>query len=188
MKIHYMPLYIVSIIFSMYSTYAQNKDQVSIHNVLRVNFVNPALEYEIRTGNRSAVSIGAGMGYGGSYRELEIQEANGLSYIISPFLDVQHKWFYNREKRVGLGKNIAFNSGNFISLRGISRFSSLAENVVRTDNIDFAIGPTWGLQRAFGKLHFLFDVGPQYYFDSTGNNGFFPLMVQINLGYNLNSK
>lgn len=125
------------------------------------------------------------MPIGGSYRELEISSSDGFNFIISPFLDLQYKFLYNRDKRKVKNKNLNYNSGNFFSLRGIIRGSSISENVVRTDNVDFAIGPTWGFQRSFKKIHFLLDFGPQYYFDSVGNDGFFPLMIQLNLGLNL---
>ncbi|NER11781.1 hypothetical protein GWK09_14740, partial [Muriicola jejuensis] len=72
------------------------------------------------------------------------------------------------------------------SLRLVSRGPSIAENVGRTSDFDFAIGPTWGIQRKFSKnLHLLFDVGPQYYFDTEGNGNIWPIMVQINIGFDL---
>lgn len=184
MKIQH--LYIIFLSINLLS--AQESSDSKTKNVFRVNFVNPSLEYELKTGNNAVISAGAGIGYGGSYRELELQGANGLVHIIAPFIDIQQKWFYNRNKRISNDKSVEYNSGNYISFRGISRFASIAENVTRTDDVDFAIGPTWGLQRSFNKIHFLFDIGPQYYFDSKGNNGFFPLMIQINVGFNLSSK
>lgn len=174
-------------VWSIGSILAQDNDDLTVENIFRVNFLNPALEYELKTGDFSVLSAAGGIGYSGSYRELEVQGANGFAYVISPFIEVQHKWYYNRTKRASKGKNMAFNSGNYFSLRGISRFGSIAENVTRTDNMDFAFGPTWGLQRSFNKVHFLFDVGPQYYFDTLGNSGFFPIMVQINIGLNLSN-
>ncbi|WP_228236851.1 hypothetical protein [Allomuricauda sp. M10] len=173
------------LVLSVSSILAQDDDDLGVGNIFRVNFINPALEYELKIGGFSVLSAAGGIGYSGSYRELEVQGANGFAYIISPFLDIQHKWFYNRTKRAASGKYIGYNSGNYFSLRGISRFGSIAENVTRTDNVDFAIGPTWGLQRSNSKLHFLFDIGPQYYTDTVGNSGFFPIMIQINIGLNL---
>ncbi len=179
--------HVLVIIFSMNLLSAQDSSNSETQNVFRINFINPALEYELKTGKNAVISGAVGIGYGGSYRELEVQGANGLVYIVSPFIDIQHKWLYNRNKRVSKGKNVGYNSGNFFSVRGISRLSSITENVTRTDNVDFAIGPTWGLQRSYKKIHLLFDIGPQYYFDTIGNSGFFPLMIQINIGLNLSS-
>ena len=85
-----------------------------------------------------------------------------------------------------MNKTLSNNSGNFISLRAITRGWSIAENVTRSDDFDFAVGPTWGFQRTWtNNIRLLMDIGPQYYFDSKGNSGFFPFMIQINIGYNL---
>jgi len=167
---------------------AQENQAEPVENMLRINFVNPALEYEHKTSKSSVMSGAAGIGYGGSYRELEVSNANGLVYVISPFVDLQHKWYYNRNKRLSKGKSNEGNAGNYFSLRGITRFAAISENITRTDDFDFAIGPTWGLQRSYGKIHFLLDFGPQFYFDSIGNSGFFPIMVQINIGLNFKKK
>ena len=153
--------------------------------VFRVNILNPGAEIELPTSNNATFSAGLGIGYGGGYPDLTFNDS-GFIYIISPFIDLQHKWFYNFEKRSGRNKTTENNSANFFSLRLISRGPSIAENVGRTSDFDFAVGPTWGIQRKFNKnLHLLFDVGPQYYFDTEGNGNIWPIMVQINIGFDL---
>lgn len=154
-------------------------------NVFRINFINPGVEYEWAIGKQQTLGFNLGVGYGGSYPNLDVGGSNGFIYIISPFFDLQFKQFYNRKKRLQKGRPINYNSGNFISARLLARGASIADNVTRTDNKDFAIGPTWGFQRNYGKMHLLFDIGPYYYFDTKGNNGFFPLIFQINIGFNL---
>lgn len=166
------------------TTYAQEKTY-NTEKVWRINFLNPAAELEIPTGNHSTFSTGLGVGYGGGYPDLTYAD-NGIIYIIAPFLDVQQKWFYNFNKRMGKNKTVENNSGNFISARFITRGNSIAENVHRTSDFDFAFGPTWGIQRKYGEnFHLLFDVGPQYYFDTEGNANIFPIMIQLNLGFDL---
>lgn len=98
------------------------------------------------------------------------------------------KQFYNFKTRDEKGKNISGNSGNFISARITSRGPSISDNVFRKSDVDFAVGPTWGIQRKYGNINFLFDLGPQFYFDIDGNAGFWPLMAQLNIGFNLNPK
>lgn len=159
--------------------------EITTTNKFRVNFLNPAIELDRVTGKKSILTTGIGVGYGGGYPDLTFG-GSGFIYIISPFLDVQQKWFTNLEKRNQKGKNTANNSGNFISLRLLVRGESLAENVIRTSNTDFAIGPTWGIQRSFGEnFHFLFDIGSVYYFDTEGNGNIFPINLQFNIGYNI---
>lgn len=168
--------------------YAQEKTDVSTEKVWRINFFNPAIELELPTGDYSTFSSALGIGYGGGYPDLTSAD-NGFIYIIAPFADLQQKWFYNLNKRSRKNRNTENNSGNFVSLRFIARGNSIADNVTRTSNFDFAIGPTWGIQRKYGKnFHLLFDVGPQYYFDTNGNGNIWPIMLQLNLGFDFKKK
>ncbi|OBQ54601.1 hypothetical protein JJL45_14360 [Tamlana sp. s12] len=175
------------LVFGLLTTlnYAQEKNNIGTEKIWRVNFLNPAIELEIPTGQFSTFSSALGIGYGGGYPDLTYG-GSGWIYIISPFADFQHKWFYNRNKRNLKNRTTENNSGNFVSLRFITRGNSIVENVNRTSNFDFAFGPTWGIQRKYGKnFHLLFDVGPQYYFDTNGNGNIFPIMFQLNLGFDL---
>lgn len=154
--------------------------------IFRINFLNPGIEYEIPTGNNSTFSIGTGIGYSVSYPHTDIGKSSGLITSFNLYLDIQHKWFYNFNKRKKKNLTVSNNSANFISGRALIRGESLFGNSNGTDKVDFAVGPTWGIQRKYGKnFHLLFDIGPIYYFDINGNNGFFPLMIQLNLGFDL---
>jgi hypothetical protein len=169
-------------------SYGQEKSDVETEKVWRMNFLNPAVELELPTGSYSTFSSAVGIGYGIGYPDLTYA-GNGFIIIISPFADFQQKWFYNLKKRDRKNKKTENNSGNFVSLRFVSRGNSIVSNVYRTSNFDFAIGPTWGLQRTYGKkFHLLFDIGPQYYFDTKGNGNVWPIMFQLNLGFNLEKK
>ncbi len=96
---------------------------------------------------------------------------------------------YSRNYMASKGKSLLYNSGNYWGMRLLTNFKEIeSQNIIRKDDIDFAFGPTWGLQRAYNNFHFLFDLGPVYYFDTKGNSGFFPVMLQLNLGYNLLAK
>lgn len=170
------------------AAFGQENDGVETKKVWRVNFLNPGVELELPTGTYATFSAGLGIGYGGGYPDLT-KGGNGFIYIISPFIDVQQKWFYNLNRRKEKNKTTENNSGNFISLRFVTRGNSIAENVTRTSDFDFAIGPTWGIQRTYGKnVHLLFDIGPQYYFDNKGNGNLWPIAIQLNLGFDLKKK
>ena len=171
--------------FFTFTTYAQDQDTYNTEKVWRINFLNPGMELELPTGDYSTFSTGIGVGYGGSYPDLT-WGGSGFVYIIAPFLDLQQKWFYNINKRIRKERTVDNNSGNFFSLRLVSRGNSIADNVYRTSDFDFAFGPTWGIQRKYGEsFHLLFDVGPQYYMDTEGNGNIFPIMFQLNLGFDL---
>lgn len=147
--------------------------------VWKVNFLNPGIEYEVPTGKKSTFSAEFGVGFNVDYPRTG---SEGVSKLISPFFDIQHKWFYNLDKRNIKGLNTSLNSGNFISARILTR----SELLSGTDKTDFAVGPTWGIQRKYGEnFHFLFDMGPIYYFDTNGEGYYFPLMIQLNLGFDL---
>ena len=173
-------LFFLAIILFSISIYSQTE------KVWRINILNPAIELETPMGENSTLSTGVGIGYGGSYPKTSIGGGTGLRYSINPFLEVQYKNFYNFKKRKNKNLSIENNSGNFISVRFLTRGNSIKSNFNRTTNFDFAIGPTWGLQRKYGKnFHLLFDVGPIYYFDSNGKGNIFPIMFQLNLGFDL---
>ncbi|WGH75457.1 hypothetical protein P8625_15515 [Tenacibaculum tangerinum] len=176
----------IAVLFLIFSTITLLSQEEQTESVWRLNFLNPGVEYEMPTGNTSTLSIGTGIGYSGSYPHTSVGGSSGLITSFNPFLDIQHKWFYNFEKRKSKGLNITNNSGNFISARVLTRGESLFGNSNGTDGLDVAIGPTWGIQRKYGKnFHLLFDMGPIYYFDINERHGFFPLMLQLNLGFDL---
>lgn len=158
-----------------------------LQKIVRVNFLSPGIEVELPVSIKSTISANTGIGISGSYKNLS--HAHGFNYFISPFLDLSYKNIYNRNSRANKGKNLLCNSGNYWSIRLLTNFKEIeSKNIIRKDNIDFAFGPTWGIQRSYNKFHFLFDLGPVYYFDTKGNSGIFPIMVQLNLGYNLFTK
>lgn len=177
------------------TSHAQQNSTLSTEKVWRVNFLNPGVEIEVPTGNYSTFSAGLGIELVSAFLELSRGETYqstlfvGLGTAISPYLDLQEKWFYNLDKRYNKDKTIENNSGNFISLRLLTRGQSISDNEVRSSNLDFAIQHTWGIQRKYGEnFHLLFDLGYMYYFDTKGNGRFFPLTFQINLGLNLSQK
>lgn len=163
-----------------------NAQEKNTEKAWRVNFLNPGIEYEMPTGNNTTLSVGVGIGYSGSYPHTSIGKGSGFITSFNPFVDIQHKWFYNFDKRKSKGLKIANNAGNFVSARFLTRSESLFGNSNGTDGLDFAVGPTWGIQRTYGKnFHLLFDMGPIYYFDTNGKGYYFPLMIQLNLGFDL---
>ena len=162
-----------------------SQEDYEAEKVWRVNFINPSVEVDVPLSKSTVQSFALGVGYSASYPNLSSEFGpNGLVYVIAPFVDFQTKHFYNFRKREQTEKSVKYNSGNFLSFRVFGRGNSLADNIERKSDYDFAIGPTWGLQRSFNQIHLLFDVGPQYYFDVEGNSGFLPVFLQLNVGFN----
>ncbi len=164
---------------------AQNKEHLTT-NTFRINIINPAIEYELSIANQSVISAGCGVGFGIWYKNLTEDNETGL--LLSPFLDLEYKNIYNLAKRNSKNKKTAYNAGNYWGIRTLTRFKGIGSSVMRKDDIDIAIGPVWGLQRNIGAMHFLFDVGPKFYFDTKGNSGAYLINVQVNIGWNINLK
>lgn len=161
---------------------AQTEGNLKQH-VFRVNFLNPGVEYEHSLSVRSKLSANIGYGVSMSYPELTSSQKNH-AFFLSPFFDVHYKNIYNLNARKGSGKPTAYNAGDFWGIKVAGRYKNSGSHLVRTDNIDFAVGPTWGIQRSFNRVHMLVNLGPVYYFDTKGNGGFYPIMAEFNVGYN----
>ncbi len=159
----------------------------SLNTVLRINVLSPGVELEVPVSEKSTFAFNPGIGMHGSYRQLEYNynTGNSFTYFVSPFLDISFKKFYNLTNRLSRGQNINFNSGDYLGLRLLTNFKEFkAVNIHRIDHISFDFGPTWGFQRTCGRIHFLFDIGPVYYFDSMGDSGIYPIQIQFNFGIN----
>ncbi len=165
------------------STIAQEAD-TPLLKVFRITMISPGVEYEQPISKKSMLAIHTGLGLSGGYKQLNFIPASGIVYFVAPFVDLSYKNIYNREARSLKGKSVVANAGTYWGVRLLSHFKEIhAENIIRYATTDFALGPRWGLQRTFGQLHVLFDAGPVYYFDISGNQGFFPLSLQLNIGY-----
>jgi hypothetical protein len=151
--------------------------------VLRFNFINPEIEYEHSLSEKSKLSANVGFGISMSYPELTNFQPDH-TFFLSPFIDLQYKFFYNVDRRILKNKNVDYNSGDFVGIKFNRREREVNATLVRTDNIDFSVGPMWGIQRSFNKIHLLFNAAPIVYIDTKGNSGFYPIMLELNIGYN----
>ncbi len=155
--------------------------------IFRLNVLSPGVGLELRTGKFSSLSFSTGVTYNGSVNGMNVRRKSGptgWNYSFEPFLNIEQKFFYNLQKRSNQGKNTSFNSGNFIALRSLTLGKPIEGNLIRQSDIDFMFLASWGFQRSYNRIHFLFDTGPLFVFDAKGNSGFFPIFFRINLGYN----
>jgi len=84
-----------------------------------------------------------------------------IKYAAIPVVTLEPKWYYNLERRVRKGRNIAGNSGNSISIK----INYMAPNVFMISDIEDFNGadqlniiPKWTIRRVSGK-HFIFEFG-----------------------------
>lgn len=155
---------------------------------LRVNMINPSIGFEKFTkNNKLSFSTEVGVGYSISFEDIDTS-AQGLVKTFGPFVDIQSKYHYNVKKRAD--KNKKENSTNFVSLRAYTIGEFIYSNIERDKGYEFIVGlgPTWGLQRIYGKkVHFLFDMGPIVFVSQHGVLKTLPINLQINIGFNLNN-
>ncbi len=156
-------------------------------HLLILNFINPGIEYEYSISDKSKISANIGYGVSMSYPNLtDVQPKH--AFFASPFFDLQYKVIYNLNRRKAKNKSTAYNAGDFFGIKLTGRGKNVGDELKRTDNLDFAVGPTWGIRRNFKKISLNFNVGPQFYFDRKGNIGFYPVMLGLNVGYILTNK
>ncbi|MFD2037621.1 hypothetical protein ACFSKL_22695 [Belliella marina] len=101
---------------------------------------------------RSEVGFDGGFGWGLSY--------DGVGYVFAPVFTLEPRLYYNLDKRVSKSKNIAGNSGDFLSLK-----TSFHPDWFLISNHDgysivnqLSIVPTWGIRRNLGD-HFTYEAG-----------------------------
>jgi len=174
----------IGVIFSSLC-YAQVTTK-NTEKVFRIMLINPGIEMEFPLYNKSTLSTTLGVGFEGAYKNLaeDSSEPYYNYYLIAPFFDIRYKNIYNQDKRKVNAKNTSYNTGNYWGARILIRGKELYSEFERTDNNDFSIGPIWGIQRSYDIFFLQIDIGPMYYFDTKGNSGIFPVMIDINIGFN----
>ena len=112
---------------------------------------------ELRLSNQFALRTEIGL----ELLSFDYAYTDETKYGAAPSISVEPKWYYNLEKRVRKGRNIAGNSGNAFSVR-INYLSPNAfliseiENYKGVDQLN--IIPKWSIRRVYGK-HFIFETG-----------------------------
>ena len=90
---------------------------------------------------RSELGLDSGI-FGGSYYD-------SVGFLLTPVIALEPRWYYNLDKRTSKSKNIAGNSGNFISLK--TSFTPDWFVISNVDNLailsNISIIPTWGIRR-----------------------------------------
>ena len=156
--------------------------------IFRLNVLSPGFGFELKMNDYTSLTLSTGITYFGGIEGMNTKwkmgSRSGIGYSFEPFVSFDYKIFYNLEKRKSSGKNTAYNSGNYLSLRSLTLGPAIRNNIVRQSDYDFMFYASWGFQRSYNRIHFLFDMGPIFVFDAEGNTGFFPVMIRLNLGYN----
>lgn len=167
------------------SCFSQDKE-IDLQRILRINVFGPSVEIELPIGQKSTFAINTGVKINGSYSWISY---NGLTstkkFYINPFAYISYKKFYNLKRRISKNKSIDGNAGNYWGLRQNSYFNYDLNSSQRFfEDAEFTFGPVWGMQRSSGAFHFLFDIGPAIGYNKYKELEIYPLMFQINIGWN----
>lgn len=146
--------------------------------VLRLNFLFPSIELEMRAFNSNTIVLNYHPGYVWTKTNDEPTEFTMISQINGSF-----RYYYNIEKRRIQGKTLKKFSGNYISLY---------TNYVFENNITYAyevVGPTWGIQRNYGKaFHFGLEFGAGLVLSNHKVTTPATLIADIKLGFSIDFK
>ena len=111
---------------------------------------------ETKLSNKIALRTEIGLDAG-----LLLENSGSASFIFTPVLRAEPRWYYNLERRVSRGKRITRNTGNFVSLNvsfnpDLFLIDFTNRNVSVPNQI--SIVPTWGIRRSLGK-HISYETG-----------------------------
>ena len=101
---------------------------------------------------KTELGLDAGL-WGGSFYDK-------TGFLLAPVITAEPRLYYNLKKRVGKGRSIKGNSGNFVSLK--TGFHPNWFVISNQDNLqvisDISIIPSWGIRRHIGS-HFNYEAG-----------------------------
>lgn len=145
----------------------------TLRPVLRINLTGPGLGLEAPANPRISVYVEAGV-FLDRLVFVDLQGNPDSKIIGIPYATLQFRYYYNIGRRKRLGKQISYQSGNFLGIA--APYISATNN----SNILTGIGPVWGHQRQLGKAGFTgFAVGMGFYLPNT-DSGNGP-RVEVNL-------
>jgi len=107
---------------------------------------------------------------------------SGFEYAIQPGLGLESRFYYNIGKRHNSGKNISYNSANYLSLECMYLFEPMVSQRVIFP-YKFHISPNWGIRRVYNDRWLLeFNPGIYFFVDSLSKFSWRP---RINLKFGI---
>jgi hypothetical protein len=164
-------------------------DATTTKSVTNISILSPAITHEIAIGRNQTIFIAGGINGVSRFEETgnTTPKISNRDFGLAPRASADFRNYYNFRKRLGKGKNINNNSGNYLALRAEYRFAPIV-NKVQFPNINngFALGGVWGIQRVYNSGIYLgLSLGLGYLFgdkklDATS-------MGDFHLGFNIGS-
>ena len=158
-------------------------------SVTSISILSPAITHEIAIGRNQTIFLAGELNGVARYEEIGSSNPKAYNsyYGLTPRVMADFRNYYNFGKRLGKGKNINDNSGNYLALRAEYKFSPVVnKEQFPTYNNGVALGGVWGIQRVYNSGIYLgLSLGAGFLF---GNNKFETTgMGDFHLGFNIGS-
>jgi hypothetical protein len=179
---------LISIAFASNAQQFTAQDEASTtKSVTNISILSPAITHEMAIGKNQTLFLAGDLNLISRFEEIGTTNPKTYNsyYGLAPNFTADFRNYYNFRKRLGKGKNIDNNSGNYLALRGEYRFSPIVnKEQFPTYNNGFALGGVWGIQRIYNSGIYLgLSLGAGFLF---GNNKFEPMgMGDFHLGFNI---
>lgn len=160
---------------------------------IQLGLVSASFQYETKLQRKIALHTEIGLDLitaTKSYDYSSIKDEKAT--LISPYINVEPRWYYSLDRRERLKRNTANNSANYISLKTDYHFnrSPLSNNGNFDVPSTIQIIPKYGIRRSFAKnfnYEFSFGIGYQYNVDGEKynfRNDDAVIDLQARIGYN----
>ena len=168
---------------SAFSNLNAQSDRNVEKGVFKINALPIGVSYELGAGRNTTfnfdLNLAAGLRAGGD---------PGPEFGIWPIFGADFRYYYNMERRLGKGKNILGNSGNYVSIVNKFRFgNALVGKLDFSSDYYYTTGVVYGIQRMRPKgFYWGASVGPGIYVDQFNVN--VGLIGSIRLGWVLGKR
>lgn len=171
------------IIFSCFTLASAQSDNSVENHMVTINFLTPGLEYELGIGNSSTLDFSLGTGFA-----LRGASEQGVDFGAYPFLKGQYRYYYNMDRRLAKGKNIAGNTGNYFGINSLVQSGNpLIGDLSLSSEYIFQLGGMYGFQRTYRK-GFNFGIeGGVGYFENDVDGGVY-VVLDFSIGWVLGKK
>ncbi len=183
-------LILLSITFASDAQQFTAQDEASTtKTVTNISILSPAITHEMAISKNQTLFLAGELNGISHYEEIGNTSPRTFNsyYGLAPRAVVDFRNYYNFGKRLGKGKNINNNSGNYLALRAEYKFAPVVnKDQFSTYNNGFALGGVWGIQRVYNSGIYLgLSLGAGFLFgdkkfQSTG-------MGSFHLGFNIGS-
>lgn len=156
--------------------YSQNVSEPTDLKGVKVGFVGVWVHYEKALNDK--VTIDSQIGFVGGV--FQGRGDSDLDFAFTSIISLEPRYYYNFERRNGLGKETKNNSANYFSLDAsyIPNLFTSSNNSSISVAESFVLGPKYGLRRSISDLltfEFAFGIGYQWTKDGF-DNGLVPLL------------